>query len=220
MLNQNDIKILKSCFLFEGIKDNLNDLLNSIDFSIASFQKGDVVFGDNSNKRRLGILLEGKATAVCCGGEKSSLKNFSLGEIFGAASIFCGNGNELFSKIMANTSCKVLLISREGVEKIIKRNPQVAIKYIEFLSNRVEFLNKRISTFTSNQSVRRLAKYILDNTINGVCKDINFSSLARSLDISRASFYRAKNELENSGAAILDSKKITLIDEKILRSFL
>lgn len=220
MLSHNELKILKNCFLFENVEIDLEELLNSIDFVVSSFQKGEVLFGDNSKSCHLGILLEGKATAVCCGSDKSSLKTFSSGKIFGAASIFCDNGNELFSKIKANTTCKVLFISREGVETIINRNPYVAIKYIEFLSNRVEFLNKRISTFTSNQSVRRLAKYILDNTKDQEIKEINFSSIARSLDISRASFYRAKKEIEKSGGAILDSKKITLINEKILRSFL
>ena len=38
--------------------------------------------------------------------------------------------------------------------------------------------------------------YILDTADeNLVCKNINFSALAKTLDISRASLYRAKNEL-------------------------
>lgn len=221
MLTLNDLKILKDCFLFEHFQNNelfkLNDFLKKENCIVAQYEKDEYVFSDDSTYQ-LGILLVGKATAVCSEDNKSELKTFSQGEMFGAAGVFSKGQKTSLPKIKADNVCRILFIGRFALEKLIKSNPQIAIKYIEFLSNRVEFLNNRIATFTSSQAVKRLAKYILDNAESNLV-DVNFAALARSLDISRASFYRAKNKLEESGAARLDSKKIVALNADILKSY-
>lgn len=221
MLTLNDFKILKGCFLFETFNSNelfkLNDFLKKENCHVTQYEKDEYIFSEASTYE-LGVLLGGKATAVCSEDNKSELKSFSQGEVFGAAGVFCNGENTSLPKIKADNHCKILFIGRNALEKLIKSEPQIAIKYIEFLSNRVEFLNNRISTFTSSQAVKRLAKYILDNRESDLT-DVNFAALARSLDISRASFYRAKNELEESGAARLDSKKIVVLNADILKSY-
>ena len=222
MLTLSDLKILKSCFLFENFNNNelfsLNDLLKAEKCSVVQYQKDEYIF-DTECHYQLGILLSGRATAVCSEENKGALKSFSQGEIFGAAGVFCKGTKAVLTKIKADSNCRILFMDRNCIEKLIKNNSEIAIKYIEFLSNRVEFLNNRIATFTSNQAVRRLAKYILENS-DSICEtDVNFAALARSLDISRASFYRAKNELEEAGAALLDSKRITVLNKDKLQSY-
>ena len=221
MLTLNDLKILKDCFLFEHLESNqlfkLNDFLKRENCSVILYQKDEYVFSEESTYQ-LGILLSGKATAVCSEENRGSLKSFSQGELFGAAGVFSKNVNSSLPKVKTDSVCRILFIGRSTLEKLIKSDSDIAIKYIEFLSNRVEFLNNRIATFTSSQAVRRLAKYILENAESKL-DDVNFAALARNLDISRASFYRAKNELEESGAALLDSKKITLLNIEKLRSY-
>ncbi len=223
MLTLNDLKILRGCFLFESVSSDklfqLDDFLTAEKCDVAQYQKDEFIF-DEKSTYRLGILLSGKATAVCSDENKSELKSFSQGEIFGAAGVFCDGAKPTLSKVKADSMCRILFISRDCIEKLIKSYPEIAIKYIEFLSNRIKFLNNRIATFTSSQAVRRLAKYILENAQSLSEGEVNFAGLARSLDISRASFYRAKNELEESGAALLDSKKIVVINEDILKSHL
>lgn len=223
MLTLSDFEILKSCFLFEDMGDfefsKLNDFLKVENCSVAQYKKGEFIFDDDC-LYSFGIILSGKATAVCSQGDKSALKVFSKGDVFGAAGVFCKDAKAIMSRVKATTTCRIIFLNRSSIEKLLKSNPNRAIKYIEFLSNRVEFLNKRIATFTSNQAVSRLAKYILENADSLENQDIGFASLARSLDISRASFYRAKNELEQSGAALLDSKKITILNIDVLKSHL
>ena len=222
MLNQHDANILKGCFLFDNNECNsksLSDFLASDYCHVKEFSKGDIIFGADSSTDKLGILLFGKATALCSNDDKSSLKVFCEGELFGAASVFCEGSNSSFAKIKAVTTCRVFFITREGVERLICSQPAVAVKYIRFLCERVEFLNRRISTFTSNQAINRLCKYILDNSKQGVLADVNFAALARTLDISRASLYRARKELEISGAVLIGSKSITVLDENLLTVF-
>ncbi len=214
-----DMKILQSCFLFLGeSEDSLADFLHSEYCEIMTFAKGDTVFGEEKSRERLGLLLSGRATALCADGAKSALKTFTKGELFGAASVFCENSSLPFSKIKAAAACRVLFITREGVERLIYSEPTRAVEYIRFLCGRVEFLNRRISTFTSKEATERLAKHILQNAEDDLCENVNFTALAKTLDISRASLYRARNELENSGAIRIDGKNIVIVHRDALKN--
>ena len=220
MLNGEEIKIVRSCFLFSGISDSeFREFLSDGDCFIGSFSKGETVFTAGESDKKLGILLSGKAKAICADKGSGSLKAFTSGDLFGAAGVFCKTGNEPFSKIMATGGCKIFFVPRKGVEKLILKNPKCALEYITFLSERVAFLNRRISTFTGGEAVSRVAKYLLSTANeNLICKNINFSAMAGSLDISRASLYRAKNELLEIKAISADNKDIIILDPDALKN--
>lgn len=212
MLTPSEYGLLKTCFLFSEMKtDDMNTFLTSKACKILEFFKGEVIFGKDEVNKGLGILLKGKAMAACSTEKNSSIKIFSSGEVFGAASVFCQKKNHSFATILANTTCKVLFIEKAGVERLLSENPKTALKYIGFLSERVEFLNCRISTFTSSQVAERLCKYIIEN--ENALSNVNFASLARALDISRASLYRARAELEKTNAVEFGSKSIKIINK-------
>ncbi len=220
MLSHEELSLLRSCFLFADVTENeLNAFLSEGLCFTGAFSKGETVFTAGEKERMLGVLLSGKASAFCTDGGKGSIKTFFAGDLFGAAGAFCKSGNEPFSKILAITSCQVFFVTREGIEKLLFSNPGRALAYISFLSDRVAFLNRRISTFTGGDALARVARYLLDTADeNMVCKNINFSSLAKSLDISRASLYRAKNELTEIKAISADKKDVTILNPDALKN--
>ncbi len=220
MLSAEEKRTVRSSFLFSGISDaEFSEFLSCGDCYIGSFSKGETIFTAGESDKKLGILLFGKAKAICADKGKGSLKAFTAGDLFGAAGVFCKTGNEPFSKIKANGSCKIFFVTRKGVETLIVKNPKCALDYISFLSERVAFLNRRISTFTGGEAVSRVAKHLLNTADeNLICKNINFSALAGSLDISRASLYRAKNELLEIKAISADNKDIIILDPDALKN--
>ncbi len=215
-----ETEMLRNCFLFsKDSDDEILEFLKSDFCSVSSFSKGETVFGSSADDKKLGILLSGKVSALCTDCSKSSLKTFSAGELFGAASVFSPDSAEPFSHIHATSSCKVLFITKEGVETLLYKKPEKAIEYIRFLSGRVGFLNRRISTFTSKEALSRVKEYFLSSADqNGVCKKVNFSALAKSLDISRASLYRAKGELIESKAISAVGRDIVILDREALKN--
>lgn len=217
MFSEADKLILSKVFLFKGMAEE--DILKfgmSGYASLLSFKKGEFVINDG---KRLGIFLSGKAVALPCDEGSGAIKTFLSGELFGAASCFCEESTAPLSNIVAKTACRVLFISREGVETLFRQNPESALEYIRFLSGRVEFLNRRISTFTSRETLIRVARFLLKTAdSDGVSKNINFSALAKSLGISRASLYRAKTELVNSGIVSVNGKNITVLDHDALQN--
>lgn len=220
MLTPEELTLVRSCFLFSDLsEEELAGFFDDGRCYIGSFSKGETVFTAGEEERRLGVLLSGKARALCADGGKGSIKTFFSGDLFGAAGAFCKSGNEPFSKIKAVTACRAFFMTRKGIEKLLLSNPARALDYISFLSDRVAFLNRRISTFTGGEAVARVARYLLDTADeNMVCKGINFSSLAKSLDISRASLYRAKNELTEIKAISADKKDVTILDPEALKN--
>ena len=127
-MTKTETELLLNCFLFS--KDSESEILKFLESGfceISSFSKGETVFGNPSDNQRLGILLSGKASALCTDCSKSSLKAFSAGELFGAASIFSPDNSEPFSHIRATSACKVLFITKDGVEKLLYEKPEKAI---------------------------------------------------------------------------------------------
>lgn len=218
VFSENDKLILSKIFLFKGMSDeDILSFAESDAASLLSFKKGEYLFGEEGKK--LGILLSGRAVALPVEEGNGSIKTFLSGEVFGAASCFCEGSASPLSNIMAKTACRVLFISREGVEALFRQNPESALEYIRFLSGRVEFLNRRISTFTSKETGIRFARYLLKVADgDGVCKNVNFSSLATTLSISRASLYRARNELIQLNAISVEGRTITLLDPEALKN--
>ncbi|MBO7218290.1 MAG: Crp/Fnr family transcriptional regulator [Clostridia bacterium] len=219
-MTKSELALLQKCFLFEDDGENaILEFLKNDFCIIKTFSKGETIFGNDSSKEQLGIILSGKAAALCADSKNSSLKTFTSGELFGAASVFSPDSAKPFSLIRAASSAEVLFITKEGVEKLLFQKPEKAIRYIEFLSDRVSFLNRRIKTFTEKEALSRVAKFFLNAADqNGVCKKVNFSALAKSLDISRASLYRAKAELINLNAISADGRDIVILDREALKN--
>ena len=220
MINAQETKIIKASFLFSLMGDDeFNRFLEGGDCFITSFLKGENIFIGGDGEKSLGILLSGKATALCS--DKGSLKVFSSGDAFGVADVFNNTNGAPYSIMKATSNCRVFFVTKSGVENLILANPETAIKYISFLSDRVAFLNRRISTFTAKEAISRMAKYLLDNCDeNYVCKSLNFSALAKNLDIGRASLYRVKNELVKLKAIAVENKDIIITDRDALKNII
>ena len=98
----------------------------------------------------LGIILNGDATVKRLNdiGDSITIRTISSGDMFGSASVF-GEWKDGMSSIIANSFCEVLYISQEKFCEILKLYPQISINYIEFLSGRIRFLNRKLDAFTA-----------------------------------------------------------------------
>lgn len=148
----------------------------------------------------LGIIIDGCATIKRHNdfGDTITIRTISSGELFGAASVF-GSWKSGMSSIVADTVCKVLYISEEMFCKIIKHYPQISINYIEYLSGKIRFLNRKLDAFTAKSTEERLYEYLLsqsdaDGNIN---LPFSMAELSRRLQVGRTSIYRDIDSLES-----------------------
>ncbi|MDD4773595.1 MAG: helix-turn-helix domain-containing protein, partial [Eubacteriales bacterium] len=85
--------------------------------------------------------------------------------------------------------------------------------------DRIRFLNDKIASFTSGTAESRLARYIenLREEDGCVILPTGLRQLADSLDISRASLYRAFDTLESLGCIKRDGRKIAILSAELLK---
>ena len=200
--------------LFCGIEQRfIEALLEHPQIKLSSFLKGEAIFPSKSDYG-LCILLSGSAE---CYNGNTLLNRYREGDCFGAASLFCNE--EYPTVIYAKTAGSALYISRAAAEFLIAECPQFAINYINFLSGKIHLLNRKIDSFTADNSLKKVSKYILSNTGgNELSLNISLSRLALALDIGRASLYRSLDYLEQEGIITRVGRKITILNANKLKN--
>lgn len=194
-------------FLLDGLTDEQKtEILNTLP-TPSVFCKGESIFDEQTYKKAIGIVLGGRAAAFS---GRVTQRTFAEGDVFGAAAVF-GAGGCYVSKIVAKTESKVLFIDENTLRELFARYPQTAVNYITFLSDRVRFLNKKISQLGSKTARDKLYAFLLANAVGGeFCLD-NMQQLANLTGIGRTSLYRALSELENEGKITKTENKVKVI---------
>lgn len=199
---------IRDIFLFKGLAENeTNELVSDLG-TIKKFSKGDSIYDCRNFRKALGVLLKGNAAASADGVQKTEFKE---GAVFGAASLF-GCGDKYVSKITAKTGCEVLFVSEDVLCHIIKKYPQCALNYVEFLTKKIRYLNVRIGEFTGANISGRLYRHLCENADeNGKVIISNMASLAKIMGIGRTSLYRSLSELEEKGIIKRKDDEILLL---------
>ena len=182
--------------MFDGLSEHeKSDILSELG-NIENFDKGDELYRNGA----LAIILNGKATVKRQNdiGDSITIRAISSGELFGAASVF-GDWKDGKSSIIANTSCEILYISEENFCKLIKIYPQISINYIEFLSGRIRFLNRKLDAFTAKTTEERLYEFLLSlsDSEGNIALNFGMAELARRLNVGRTSIYRDIDALQS-----------------------
>ncbi len=182
--------------MFRGLsKVEIDDVFSLFD-DAKNLSKGDELYHSGT----LGIIASGSATVRRLNdiGDSITIRTMTSGELFGAASVF-GNWKDGMSSIVANESCKVFYISEKMFINILKKHPQISINYIEYLSDRIRFLNRKLDAFTAKSTEQRLYEYLLSQSdIDGNIKfEFGMAELARRLNVGRTSIYRDISSLES-----------------------
>lgn len=214
------IELLQNHHIFKDCNKGL--LLNLLEkgngVSRKSFLKGEVICNPESSEHRLFIILKGTAKVTKGEVNMSALKS---GDVFGAASLY-SNKDFFISTVTAAEKCDVLCLTREFTDTLFKEDVSTAINYIQFLSDRIYFLNGRIDNFTGGTTEQRLASFLIESlkssNNNIITLNQSITQLTRTLDVARASLYRAFDEFTAAGAIKKDGKSITVINsEKLLQ---
>ena len=199
-----------SLFLFEGITEEEMEKCCQMAKTLEKhFCKGDVIYGRDNAPKALAIVLEGHVRVLQ---GRVVMNELLPGDVFGVAALF-GTDEEYTSTVVAETDCNVLLVPQETVVNWMASVPRVAENYVRFLSDRIRFLNLRLSTLTAGPADGKLWRYLLAHRDeNGVVyvKD-GMSELAERLDMGRSSLYRSLDALTEIGRIRRERKKIYIL---------
>ena len=221
-LNEIETELVSKTELFRGLPPSvLTRILAVSDCTAAEYEKNEVVYDKTNFYRSLGIVLEGRLRVTKENADKRPIVMSTLqrGAIFGAAALF-NSEPEYATKITAIERSRVLFLPQRLVKRMIEREPDIAENYIRYLSERILFLNRKIYFLTAGTAEQRLAGFLLDNLALGEFSEMPMTMhrLADALNMSRASLYRAFDELTASGAVSKQGKLVCINNAELLKN--
>ncbi len=203
-------KFLKdNFFLFKSLSIEEIDCILTFDgICEKKFSQGEIIQSCNACDS-IGIITKGKAII------KSDVDGVIINKLFkngvyGAAALF--DKPTYSTVVQAITDCYVITMNKQFIEKCIIKSNVVAINYIEFLANKISFLNKKINAFTAKSAENKLYTYLLqlprsENELE-LNLNVDMSTIAKMLGIGRATLYRAFDKLEKNGTITKKDKTI------------
>ncbi len=196
----------------------LAEALASPDCYVQAAASGERIGG--SEQRALIIILEGRVQIRSTDGERNViLRTATRGEILGAASLFLKQAPPI-SHIEALGNCRALFMSASAVRELLQKDSRFLDAFLAFLAGRVRFLNQKIRCFTAGSAERRLALWLIAEERETLTLPNSLSALADTLDIGRASLYRALDKLEQEGLIRRNGREIHVISQdEILRKY-
>lgn len=221
-LNEIETELVSKTELFRGSPPSvLTRILAVSDCTAAEYEKNEVVYDKTNFSRSLGIVLEGRLRVTKENADKRPIVMSTLqrGAMFGAAALF-NSEPEYATKITAIERSRVLFLPQRLIKRMIEREPDIAENYIRYLSERILFLNRKIYFLTAGTAEQRLAGFLLDNLAVGEFSEMPMTMhrLADALNMSRASLYRAFDELTASGAVSKQGKLVCINNAELLRN--
>ena len=203
-------RYLTSCGLFAGLgQEALEDAARAADEAV--LKQGELLFSCADGMRRIGVIVSGYArvTKPCKGGPVV-MSLLGPGDVFGAASLM--NPGETMTEARVIRQALVLLFSEEAFLGLMERHFPLAKNYCRYLVGRIRFLTERVECISGGTAAEKLMRY-LEQTAEEGSAHVSFGmdALASALSMSRASLYRAFDELERAGRICRHGRDIKLI---------
>lgn len=210
-----ELELLKKIFLFRGAEPDFVRRTAERG-QCRMFRKGQIIYDREHYQSALGILLNGsvEVTKDEGSGRGLMLSVLETGSLFGAAALF-RRGERYETVLTAREACRILFLPQPLVIRMMDENPGIARNYILYLSERIHFLNRKIDGLIAGDAEHRLARFLADaaGTADGGAVleiDRSLTRLAETLDLGRASLYRALSALEEKRLIRRAGKTITI----------
>jgi CRP-like cAMP-binding protein len=111
------------------------------------YKDGDIIFKENSVGREMYIILTGKAEVIKEKGDvETTLATLEEGDFFGEMSLFDNNPRSATVKALGDV--KLLEINQKNFLKKISRDPSLAFRMLEKMSQRIRITDEKILNCT------------------------------------------------------------------------
>lgn len=197
--------------------EKTSDFFDVYGCHVADYTDGEDILSPASKERTMGLILSGSAAVTTKDPSKRALLRFlHQGDLFGVSNLF--TDEPFATHIKADKKCRVFLLPQKAVQALLVSEPAFLSHYLEFLCNRICFLNRKITYLTAGSAERRLALYLSSFQKTEISLEESLSSLSDLLDVGRASLYRAFDRLTADGYIRKDGRRITLLKKDAMLS--
>lgn len=198
-------------------------------------QKGRILKIDKAEQI---VLSEKQSFAIVCSGQikqslfsqdgsEKSLYLLRAGEIFGEMDYFTESENKLINTAMKKSS--IALISRNELEKRLKKEADLYRYFIHSISRKFRIVMLQMAGMVFNDSAGKLAEILIRlaaqegiETEAGINLDLNLThqDLADLIGCSRSTVSRELNNFKQHGLIKIVKKQIIIKDLKALKKYI
>lgn len=192
---------LTGFYLFEGLTQaQLRPLLEQA--RCCCFQPGEYLFRQGDPAEQAYLLTAGAVRVYrwTPEGEEKILHRFSAGEIVAQAAMFMGHGRYP-SYGRAEAAVEVWTISRQALHQICSQTPEVALRMMQAMSEKVFSLVNRVDQLSSNSAARRLVGWLLEQQGGNDAEMVQISrqQLAVQLGVAPETLSRLLSRFRSDG---------------------
>jgi CRP/FNR family cyclic AMP-dependent transcriptional regulator len=190
-----------------------------------SFEGGEHVFTPTYSGEVFFLLLEGRVRIYRLeAGQEVTIGVLEAGEMFGEAAFTSRESKGSYAQAIA--ASKIAFLNRSTFYRLIQRDPELGIRAIELLSERLSFYERRIEDISLKKVPARLASLIIqlveaEGIVTGKGRyrlNANYTheQLALMIGAKRVAVSRAMKGLREAGAVETGRRRIVVKDAEAL----
>ncbi len=206
-------EVLKQASIFSGLDDDELDKLAAL-AAERSFKPGEFIFWDGDDPAWLYIVAEGKVKIFkhSSAGKEFIIAFFDAGETFGEVAVF---GNKPYpASAQAVSETRVLAILREDFLLYLTNRPQVALRIINILGERLRDAQNRLRDFAGVRVEQRLAGIlVMLSSKLGLTLPFTRQEIADMSGTTTETAIRVMSQLKERGIIRSTRGKVVITDE-------
>lgn len=159
------VSTLRSCQLFAGLP--VADVEKVMAFTVPkSLEKGDYLFHEGEPSRGFYVVQSGAVNVhrVNALGEEQVIHVFRAGDSFAEATLASPRGCHADARAVEPTH--VLLVQKDGILDLLKRQPELAMRMLGSMSNHLRVLVGQMEDLALKDVETRLANWLLKRCLN------------------------------------------------------
>ncbi len=206
--------------VFRGISiEQLEELLKPIHYQIKRFRKGDLIAQHNDNCEYLMIIIKGSVMGEMLDATGRSIKIEDIMAPYPIASAFLFGNNQFPVNVTANNDVEIFYLSKDLVIELFQRNKIFLTNYLNSISNRSQFLARKLMFLNFKSIKGKIANYLINNSksdSNKVTFPKSQTEMAKFFGVARPSFSRSLKELTNDEIIAVNRREVTILNRKKL----
>lgn len=225
MINRLD---LANCPIFSALSpERREELIGDIDYTVATYSKGEQVARQGDLVKALSILVKGsvKSEMITENGGILTIEVIKAPRPLAPAFLFASE-NYFPVDVTALEECTVVSIPKDEVLRLFQKDTNFLEHYIIYNSNVTQFLSQKLQILTIKTIRGKLAHYLLEqlsiarlsNPNNkSFTMDKNQTELAKYFGVSRPALARTLSSIQQEGAIKTERNRVEILDKTLLQ---
>ena len=214
------INFLRKMPFFDGLSDrDLQKITSAV--SQKEYAAGITIFSEDEEAIGFYFVISGrvKIYKLSPEGKEHVLHICEPESMFAEAAMFSGKAYPAYATAISQT--RLLFIRKKNFVALIKENPEMSLKMLGALSNKLREFNMKIEDLSIKEISARLAKYLLDicSTNRTMTFDLKIKKLelAQKLGTVSETLSRTLKKFRDKNIIASDKNKISILNIELLQ---